>query len=259
MSRFLSGKQHLDVDQLQKIAGAFGVKAGDLLERSDQDERVVVLQPILDEIAAVANAERGLLVAALASQARFMKTWRAPEVTREQASVLQFDPQRKLRITLSNEERDELGEAIMATGKLAPRKVAISNTPVPMLGTVAASPDGRLSFTRTNETRDINRYHWDHGVRSVFSVVGDSMEDMLIGEGDLLYIRPAAKPIDGKAIIATVANDLYVKLYHEMQDGTIVLSSRNRARGYPDIVIKPEERETRFRFLGEVFGRYGDL
>ena len=256
MSRFLSGKQDLDVDQLQKIATAFGVKAGDLLERSGQDERVVMLQPILDEIASVANAERGLLVVALASQARFMKSW---HVSAEPARVLQFDPQRKLRITLSDEERDELGEAITATGKLASRKVAISNTPVPMLGTVAASPDGRLSFTRTNETRDINRYHWDHGVRSVFSVVGDSMEDMLIGEGDLLYIRPAAKPIDGKAIIATVANDLYVKLYHEMQDGTIVLSSRNRARGYPDIVIKPEERENRFRFLGEVFGRYGDL
>ena len=83
LSRFFGQKYDLDIAQLTAIATAFHAKPGDLLERSSTDERVVQLQPILDEIASVANAERWLLVAALASQARFMKSWRTPEVGRE--------------------------------------------------------------------------------------------------------------------------------------------------------------------------------
>lgn len=94
LSRFLNGKQHLDVDQLGKIAQAFGLKPGDLLERSDIDQRVVQLQPIIEEIAEIENGDRAAIVGTLAAQVRLMKNWRprSPKI----ADVVPFPQQRTM-------------------------------------------------------------------------------------------------------------------------------------------------------------------
>lgn len=252
----IESKKDVTVDEFVSYVSGLDMKPGDLLDNSGGVTPSV--KPILDLVSTfqpdtltqTLRIVEG--IAAIAGAA-------APESAKSGA-VVPFQRKGNLRIILSDVERDELTEAVAkaAAGVLSPRTVGRSDVSVPMLAAVAADPQGRVSFKRMYETRDINSYHWDRGVRSVMSVEGDSMLDMAIATGDLLYIKPTVEPRAGRAIVCTVGNTFYVKVFDKREDGAIVLSSRNKVVGYPDIVIQPDKTNT-FNYLGEVFGRYGDL
>jgi SOS-response transcriptional repressor LexA len=280
LSRLELGTRNLDLEDWVKILGVLGEKPGDWLDNSGAADPQ--LKPILDLFAPLNDIERHRMLELVRSIVGFAdERTRSARVIAPPVDVVTFpqssttidksDPDvdyitthatGSIRITLN--DRDELQEAIAAAsqGALAPRKVGRSDQPLPLIATVAASPDGTHSFRRTSETRDVNTYHIKHGVKYLMKVEGDSMADMFIKTGDLLYIRPTVEPRDGKVITCLVrrngTEDFFVKVYHRDDDGTIRLSSENKAAAYPDIVI-PTDQAKAFEYLGEVFGRYGDF
>jgi transcriptional regulator with XRE-family HTH domain len=77
LSRFFSGKQELDVPQLGAIAGSMGLKAGDLLEKSETDPMADRLAPLLGRLRPLLLEDQIRAVAALATSLDAMLNWRS--------------------------------------------------------------------------------------------------------------------------------------------------------------------------------------
>jgi SOS-response transcriptional repressor LexA len=264
--RYEAGRSEISLTQLAKLAEFYRMQVGDIFPSSKPRTRE--LQPFLAALEDFEPDDRPAIIDKAARDLAFtsmMMNGRAAREIERHDNVLQFHADRaKLRITMSGDDHQEITAAIeQAThGALTARQLGRSDVPVPLLATAAASPDGKASFRRVDETRDINTYHWKHGVRYLIKVDGLSMWDMAIKSNDLLYMRPTNGPREGQAIACVIHREgeeqFFVKVYRRREDGSIVLSSENEEMKYADIVIPPDQADT-FEYLGEVFGRYGDM
>lgn len=254
LSRFFREKYDLDVGQLSRVAAALGAKPGDLLERSEVDDRVVQLQPILDEIEAVANGERQLLVAAIASQVRFMKSWRtaAPPVN----NVVQFPAAQSEHKDLSDDAMEQLTEVMRKAGIAEPRKGARGpEYEVRFYGEASAGEGIELFEDVPAEFRQIPQHYWRKGARGVLKAVGDSMIDVGIFPNDIMFIKPTPQPHTGDLVICRVNRKVFVKELRRNERGEPAkLVSKNEKYGPIEI---PADAE--IEFYGVVVGRTGDL
>ncbi len=105
---------------------------------------------------------------------------------------------------------------------------------------VAATPNVTLFDERKRRRVEIPPSLWKAGARYAASVVGDSMIDAGINDGDIVYFRqPAAKrPPRGELVIIRVNDGVYLKRYDESR-GEKRLLSDNEA--YRAIVLQPED------------------
>ena len=86
-------------------------------------------------------------------------------------------------------------------------------------------------------TFDISRYLIsDPHNTFLVSVVGDSMINENIFEGDILVVNRKEKPVDGKVVIAALNGEMAVKTYRVI-DGLVYLYSANKS--FLPIEIKP--------------------
>jgi SOS-response transcriptional repressor LexA len=110
---------------------------------------------------------------------------------------------------------------------------------------VAASPSREI-FTDVREVRrhQIPRDLRDQGVRRVFTVEGDSMIDVGIQPGDLLYVRTdvSAKETNGQIVVCRYEDYECVKRLRQQSDGGVALVSENSK--YKDVTLTPEQRNT---------------
>jgi transcriptional regulator with XRE-family HTH domain len=110
---------------------------------------------------------------------------------------------------------------------------------------IAASPHREI-FTDVREVRrhQIPRDLRDQGVRRVFTVEGDSMIDVGIQPGDLLYVRTdvSAKDTNGQIVVCRYEDYECVKRLRQRSDGGVALVSENLK--YKDVTLTPEQRNT---------------
>jgi SOS regulatory protein LexA len=119
-------------------------------------------------------------------------------------------------------------------GKLIPGRAFKE---IRMIGTVRAGWPSPAE-EETVDTMDLDEYLIEKKEATAgFSVVGDSMIDAGIMEGDLALIERGRTPKDGQVVLAEVDGELTLKTYHKK--GTVVrLEPANKA--YP--VIYPKEK-----------------
>lgn len=133
-------------------------------------------------------------------------------------------------------------EQHVATTPLPRRRRPRTNRPV-IAPSVAASPHLEI-FTDVREVRrhQIPRDLRDKGVRRVFTVEGDSMTDVGIQTGDLLYVRTdvSANEANGRIIVCRYEDYECVKRLRVEPDGGVALVSENLK--YKDVVLTPEQR-----------------
>ena len=126
-----------------------------------------------------------------------------------------------------------------------PRALVVSDAPdtsvvsaddvveIPLLGRIAAG--GPLLAEQSVElTMPLPRELVGHGELFMLRVVGDSMTDAGISDGDTLIVDCALQPRSGQIVIAKVYGELTVKRYI-MSDGQPLLRAENRR--YKDIAI----------------------
>jgi SOS-response transcriptional repressor LexA len=133
-------------------------------------------------------------------------------------------------------------EQQVATTPLPRRQKRRTNRPV-IAPTVAASPHRQI-FTDVREVRrhQIPRDLRDQGVRRVFTVEGDSMTDIGIQPGDLLYVRTnvSANEANGRIVVCRYEDYECVKRLRRQSDGGVALISESSK--YDDVVLTPEQR-----------------
>lgn len=104
------------------------------------------------------------------------------------------------------------------------------------------------------EKVDLNEELVKHPAKTfiIKEVVGDSMIDVGIHEGDQLIVEeiddPFRQPKQGDIIVAVVNDEVMVKRYRKV-NGKILLVSENKSRNYEPLEIK---EEMSFRVLGIV-------
>jgi transcriptional regulator with XRE-family HTH domain len=105
---------------------------------------------------------------------------------------------------------------------------------------VAATPNVVLFDASAKARIDIPEELWRKGARYGARVVGDSMIDTGIDDGDVVFFRPlqTANPPRGAIVIIRVNDGVYLKRYEEAR-GERRLLSENEA--YRPIVLKPED------------------
>jgi transcriptional regulator with XRE-family HTH domain len=92
------------------------------------------------------------------------------------------------------------------------------------------------------------------GGRLVYIAKGDSMRDVAIVDGDLLYVAPRGnvRDVGGQIVVARLGGDTFVKQL-EVHDGRTRLVSRNERYGAIDV----DDDRDRFELIGVVVGRAG--
>ncbi len=74
---------------------------------------------------------------------------------------------------------------------------------------------------------DLNEYLVDHPATTFFAKVsGLNMQSQGIRDGDILIVDSSIVPDDGRLVLASMGNDLTVKIYREI-DGEVYLESGN--------------------------------
>jgi len=121
----------------------------------------------------------------------------------------------------------------------------------------AAATPNRATFYDGDEElplREIPTHYYERGARIVRKVEGDSMAGALIGDNDLVFVRPTSdvRSADGEIVVAEVAGSEYVKVL-DLSEGRIRLLSMNPEY---DPMIVNEDSES-FRLIGVVVGRSG--
>ncbi|MCU0722858.1 MAG: transcriptional repressor LexA [Planctomycetes bacterium] len=121
---------------------------------------------------------------------------------------------------------------------------------IPMVGRVAAGAPIEAPENREGEL-SLAGLFGDAGGLFAVRVRGDSMEGAGILEGDLVVVRPGARPRDGDTVVAYVGpeQEATVKVFRRARGGQVVLEPRN-PRHAPIAV----EGDPHFRIAGKVVG-----
>jgi DNA polymerase V len=65
---------------------------------------------------------------------------------------------------------------------------------------------------------DLNEYLVEHPAATFFArVKGDSLEKAGIRDGDILIVDASVDPKDGRMVVASINNELMVKIYREIE------------------------------------------
>jgi DNA polymerase V len=109
---------------------------------------------------------------------------------------------------------------------------------IPMLSLGVSAGVPTVSDDTIEREIDLAEMLLEHPDSTYFiRVVGDSMSDAGISDGDTLIVDCAVTPKPGQVVIAKVYGELTVKRY-VLRDGAPVLRAENRR--YKDIVITPD-------------------
>lgn len=94
---------------------------------------------------------------------------------------------------------------------------------------------------------DLNEFLVEHPAATFFARVrGNTLKEYGISDGDILVVDSAVEPKNGKIVVASINNELTVKIYREIE-GNIYLESDQKK-------FIPVEIDTYFKFniLGTV-------
>lgn len=80
-------------------------------------------------------------------------------------------------------------------------------------------------------------------------VVGDSLTGELIGDGDIIVVKPQIAAENGKLVVCAVKGEYCVKRFFQKHDKVELHSSNSK---YPPMVVSPSEIE----IIGVVTGQY---
>jgi len=121
---------------------------------------------------------------------------------------------------------------------------------IPVVGRVAA---GEPILAEQNIDRYINlpELFGEDGDTFLLKVVGDSMIDEGIMDGDLVLVRPTSAIENGQIGIVLLDDEATVKRIY-IQSNRIALKPANRAAGYKTRYIKRSEKDV--RIIGKVIG-----
>jgi repressor LexA len=119
---------------------------------------------------------------------------------------------------------------------------------IPLLGRVAAGrPIEAVEGTDTVEVpASLLRKRNSYALR----VVGDSMIDEGILDGDLVLVEERPDPRSGELVIATVSNEATVKRFYREKNGTVRLQPSNSA--YKPIMVPDGDLKIRGAVVGLV-------
>jgi repressor LexA len=132
---------------------------------------------------------------------------------------------------------------------LAPRLLH-GRSGIPVVGRVAAGAPVEAPEHREGELSLDGLFGDARGLFAV-RVRGDSMEGAGILEGDLVVVKPGARPKEGDVVVAYVGpgQEATVKVFRRGRGGKVVLEPRN-PRHAPVVV----ENDPDFRIAGRVVG-----
>ena len=104
---------------------------------------------------------------------------------------------------------------------------------------------------------EIPRTYARNGVSMAYQITDDSMRDAGIHAEDVLLIRPkgrrTARDLVGFVVVCSLAEELFVKRLHRLDNAALLLSDSTR---YRPIVVDRDNTE-HFRVVGAVVGRLG--
>ena len=121
---------------------------------------------------------------------------------------------------------------------------------IPLVGRVAAG-EPILAEENIEEYISLPDMFGRTGDAFLLKVVGDSMVDEGIMDGDLVLVRPASTIENGRIGVVLLDDEATVKRIY-IQSNRIALKPANRAAGYKTRYIKRSEREV--RIIGKVIG-----
>jgi DNA polymerase V len=255
LSRLELGTRNLDVADFINLCGVLGELPGDLLPHSGEaPKHLRLVDPIAEGLASLPEPQQEAMIHSFRVQLQALSPFlRIAEPSRD--NVLDFVPAKAEVIPTSSEQIDSLEKAMRSLGAEPRRARRGQDFSVPLIANLSAGK-GLETFTREHESRDINAYYWNRGVRAVFRVVGNSMLDMGITDRDLVYVRPVevSAPKNGDVIACTLNEESFVKVYEHDADGRTWLKSK--ATGFDPIEVKEGDE---LRIWGVVLGRTGDL
>ena len=121
---------------------------------------------------------------------------------------------------------------------------------IPVVGRVAAG-EPILARENIEEYVDLRGLFSRSAGTFLLKVVGDSMVDEGIMDGDLVAVRPGATIENGQIGVVLLNDEATVKRIY-IQSNRIALKSANRVAGYKTRYIKRSEKE--IRIIGTVIG-----
>lgn len=121
---------------------------------------------------------------------------------------------------------------------------------IPVVGRVAAG-EPILAEENIEEYVDLNELFGRAGDKFILRVVGDSMADEGIMDGDYVVIEPTSKIENGQIGVVLLDDEVTVKRIY-VQRSRIALKPPNKAAGYKTRYIKPSEKDV--RIIGKVKG-----
>jgi len=121
---------------------------------------------------------------------------------------------------------------------------------IPLLGRVAAG-EPILAEENIEEYVSLPDVFGRSGDAFLLKVVGDSMVDEGIMDGDLVLVRPNSTIDSGQIGVVLLDDEATVKRIY-VESSRIALKPANRAAGYKTRYIKRSEREV--RIIGKVIG-----
>jgi len=100
---------------------------------------------------------------------------------------------------------------------------------------IAATPNIVL-FDGTLARKSVPRELWARGARAAARVIGDSMIDAGIRDGDTVYYAPAVsrRAARGKIVVIRVNASVYLKYYEDVNGKKVLLSANSR---YPPMTL----------------------
>ena len=121
---------------------------------------------------------------------------------------------------------------------------------IPLIGRVAAG-EPILAQENIEEYIDLPDMFGQSGDTFLLKVVGDSMVDEGIMDGDLVLVKPTSAIENGRIGVVLLDDEATVKRIY-IQSNRIALKPANRAAGYKTRYIKRSERDV--RIIGKVIG-----
>lgn len=97
---------------------------------------------------------------------------------------------------------------------------------LPLLGTVAAGSP--IESLQQDEIVTVPKTMAGNGRNFALRVTGDSMVDEGIHDGDLIVVRPQHEARDGETVVALVEDEVTLKRFFHLHDGTISLQPANQ-------------------------------
>ena len=141
--------------------------------------------------------------------------------TLERLGFLRRDPNRPRALVVAD---PSLG-VVADPGQAPP--ASDDSVEVPLLGRIAAGGPV-LAEQRIESTLALPRELVGHGELFMLTVVGDSMIDAAICDGDLVVVRQQATAVNGDIVAALLGDEATVKTYKE-RDGHVWLMPHNPA------------------------------